>query len=235
MARELSVLIVDDEPPIRRFLKTSLSAQGYRVSEADGGEAALKEMALFRPDLVVLDLGLPDMNGLDLIRAIRRNSDVPIVVLSVRGDEQSKVAALDLGADDYVTKPFGMEELIARLRTAIRHRFQAKGEQHVFVLGDVSVDLVRRVVKRKGEEVRLSPKEYDLLKTLVVNAGKVLTHRHILHEVWGPAHTEDAQYLRVFVRNLRHKLEADPARPSLILTEPGVGYRLQAALPPNMP
>lgn len=235
MARDVAVLIVDDEPPIRRFLKTSLSAQGYRVIEADNGAAALKQMAELAPDLVVLDLGLPDMNGLDVIRAIRKSSDVPIVILSVRGDEQSKVAALDLGADDYVTKPFGMEELIARLRTAIRHRFQAKGEAPVFVLGDISVDLVRRLVKRKGEEVRLSPKEYDLLKTLVVNAGKVLTHRHILTEVWGPAHTEDAQYLRVFVRNLRHKLEADPARPALILTEPGVGYRLQAGLPPSAP
>lgn len=231
MAREVAVLIVDDEPPIRRFLKTSLSAQGYRVIEADGGAAALKQLTEDKPDLVVLDLGLPDMNGLEVIRAIRKISTVPIVVLSVRGDEQSKVAALDLGADDYVTKPFGMEELIARLRTAIRHRFQAKGEAPVFVLGDISVDLVRRLVKRKGEEVRLSPKEYDLLKTLVVNAGKVLTHRHLLTEVWGPAHTEDAQYLRVFVRNLRHKLEADPARPALILTEPGVGYRLQAGGP----
>jgi two-component system KDP operon response regulator KdpE len=172
MAREVAVLIVDDEPPIRRFLKTSLSAQGYRVVEADTGAAALKEMAAAKPDLVVLDLGLPDMNGLDVIRAIRKASDVPIVVLSVRGDEQSKVAALDLGADDYVTKPFGMEELIARLRTAIRHRFQAKGELPVFVLGEISVDLVRRLVKRKGEEVKLSPKEYDLLKTLVVNAGR---------------------------------------------------------------
>jgi two-component system KDP operon response regulator KdpE len=218
MAREVAVLIVDDEPPIRRFLKTSLSAQGYRVVEADTGASALKEMTDTKPDLVVLDLGLPDMNGLDVIRAIRKASDVPIVVLSVRGDEQSKVAALDLGADDYVTKPFGMEELIARLRTAIRHRFQAKGELPVFVLGEISVDLVRRLVKRKGEEIKLSPKEYDLLKTLVVNAGKVLTHRHILTEVWGPAHTEDAQYLRVFIRNLRHKLEADPARPALILT-----------------
>ncbi len=235
MAREVAVLIVDDEPPIRRFLKTSLSAQGYRVIEADGGAAALKQMAEGKPDLVVLDLGLPDMNGLDVIRAIRKISDLPIVVLSVRGDEQSKVAAFDLGADDYVTKPFGMEELIARLRTAIRHRFQAKGEAPVFVLGDISVDLVRRLVKRKGEEVRLSPKEYDLLKTLVVNAGKVLTHRHILTEVWGPAHTEDAQYLRVFVRNLRQKLEADPARPALILTEPGVGYRLQAGGPSLSP
>jgi two-component system, OmpR family, KDP operon response regulator KdpE len=235
MARDIAVLIVDDEPPIRRFLKTSLSAQGYRVIEADSGGAALKQMTEEKPDLVVLDLGLPDMNGLDIIRAIRKASDVPIVVLSVRGDEQSKVAALDLGADDYVTKPFGMEELIARLRTAIRHRFQAKGEAPVFVLGDISVDLVRRLVKRKGEEVRLSPKEYDLLKTLVVNAGKVLTHRHILTEVWGPAHTEDAQYLRVFVRNLRHKLEADPARPALILTEPGVGYRLQAGGPAIAP
>ena len=145
------------------------------------------------------------------------------------------VLMLEIGADDYVTKPFGMEELIARLRTAIRHRFQAKGEVPVFVLGDISVDLVRRLVKRKGEEVRLSPKEYDLLKTLVVNAGKVLTHRHLLTEVWGPAHTEDAQYLRVFVRNLRHKLEADPARPALILTEPGVGYRLQAGGPSLSP
>ncbi|HXP12282.1 MAG TPA: response regulator [Stellaceae bacterium] len=235
MAREVAVLIVDDEPPIRRFLKTSLSAQGYRVIEAENGAAALKQMAEGKPDLVVLDLVLPDMNGLEVIRAIRKISDLPIVVLSVRGDEQSKVAAFDLGADDYVTKPFGMEELIARLRTAIRHRFQAKGEAPVFVLGDISVDLVRRVVKRKGEEVRLSPKEYDLLKTLVVNAGKVLTHRHLLTEVWGPAHTEDAQYLRVFVRNLRHKLEADPARPALILTEPGVGYRLQAGGPPPSP
>jgi two-component system KDP operon response regulator KdpE len=231
----VAVLIVDDEPPIRRFLKTSLSAQGYRVIEAENGAAALKQMAEGKPDLVVLDLGLPDMNGLEVIRAIRKISDLPIVVLSVRGDEQSKVAAFDLGADDYVTKPFGMEELIARLRTAIRHRFQAKGEAPVFVLGDISVDLVRRLVKRKGEEVRLSPKEYDLLKTLVVNAGKVLTHRHLLIEVWGPAHTEDAQYLRVFVRNLRHKLEADPARPALILTEPGVGYRLQAGGPPPSP
>ncbi len=192
MAKGPKVLIVDDEPPIRRFLRTSLSAQGYAV-----------------------------------IKIIRKSSDIPIVVLSVRSDERAKVEALDLGADDYVTKPFGMEELVARIRLALRHRFQAKGEVPVFVAGDLSVDLVRRAVKRGGEEVKLSPKEYDLLKILVMNAGKVLTHRHVLNEVWGPAHTEDAQYLRVFIRNLRHKLEADPARPALILTEPGVGYRLQ--------
>jgi two-component system, OmpR family, KDP operon response regulator KdpE len=232
MARDVTVLVVDDEPPIRRFLRTSLSGQGYRVVEAESGAEALKALGRDKPDIVILDLGLADMNGLDVIRAIRQSSDLPIVVLSVRGDEQSKVEALDLGADDYVTKPFGMEELIARIRTAIRHRFQAKGEPPVFVLGEVSVDLVRRLVKRGGAEVKLSPKEYDLLRALVANAGKVLTHRHILTEVWGPAHTEDAQYLRVFVRNLRQKLEADPARPALILTEPGVGYRLQAPASP---
>ena len=228
MANAPCVLIADDEPPIRRFLRTSLAAEGFRVVEAAAGREALDAAAHEKPDLVILDLGLPDMNGLDVIRALRRGSDVPVIVLSARGDEQGKVAALDLGADDYVTKPFGMDELIARIRTAMRHRFQAQGAPPVFAAGGVSVDLVRRVVKRGGDEVKLSPKEYELLRMLVVNAGKVLTHRQILNEVWGPAHAEDAQYLRVFVRNLRQKLEADPARPALILTEPGVGYRLQA-------
>jgi two-component system, OmpR family, KDP operon response regulator KdpE len=227
MARGATILIVDDEPPIRRFLRTSLAAQDYAVVEAANGADALRAMASEEPDLVILDLGLPDMNGSEVIRAIRGTSPVPIIVLSVRNDERGKVEALDLGADDYVTKPFGMEELVARIRTALRHRLQEKGEPPVFVSGDLSVDLVRRIVRRGGTEVKLSPKEYDLLRLLVENAGKVLTHRYLLAQIWGPAHTEDAQYLRVFIRNLRHKLEADPARPALLLTEPGVGYRLQ--------
>ncbi|HEV2265268.1 MAG TPA: response regulator [Stellaceae bacterium] len=228
MANASCVLIADDEPPIRRFLRTSLAAQGFRVVEAADGKETLDAAANEKPDLVILDLGLPDMNGLDVIRALRAKSDVPVIVLSVRGDEHGKVAALDLGADDYVTKPFGMDELIARIRTAMRHRFQAQGTPPLFAVGGISVDLVRRVVKRGEGEIKLSPKEYELLRMLVLNAGKVLTHRHILNEVWGPAHVEDAQYLRVFVRNLRQKLESDPARPVLILTEPGVGYRLHA-------
>jgi len=228
MANASCVLIADDEPPIRRFLRTSLAAQGFRIVEAADGKSALDAAAHEKPDLVILDLGLPDINGLDVIRALRAKSDVPMIVLSVRGDEQGKVAALDLGADDYVTKPFGMEELVARIRTAMRHRFQAQGTPPLFAVGGISVDLVRRVVKRGEGEIKLSPKEYELLRMLVLNAGKVLTHRQILNEVWGPAHVEDAQYLRVFVRNLRQKLESDPARPALILTEPGVGYRLHA-------
>ena len=227
MAKGASVLVVDDEPPIRRLLRTSLGAQGYDVSEAGSGRDALAVIERQKPDLVILDLGLPDLNGIEVIRAVRAHSTVPIIVLSVRDDERGKVEALDLGADDYVTKPFGVEELVARIRTALRHRFQAQGEKPLFVAGELAVDLVRRSVKRGGEEVHLSPKEYDLLAELVVNAGKVLTHRHILTKVWGPAHTEDAQYLRVFIRNLRHKLEPDPARPRHILTEPGVGYRLR--------
>jgi two-component system, OmpR family, KDP operon response regulator KdpE len=227
MAKRATVLVVDDEPPIRRLLRTSLGAQGYDVSEAGNGRDALAVIARDKPELVILDLGLPDLNGIEVIRAVRAHSTVPIIVLSVRDDERGKVEALDLGADDYVTKPFGVEELVARIRTALRHRFQAQGEKPLFVAGELTVDLVRRSVKRGDEEVHLSPKEYDLLAELVVNAGKVLTHRHILTKVWGPAHTEDAQYLRVFIRNLRHKLEPDPARPRYILTEPGVGYRLR--------
>jgi two-component system, OmpR family, KDP operon response regulator KdpE len=227
MARRATILVVDDEPPIRRLLRTSLTAQGYDVLEASAGQEAVDAVEREKPDLVILDLGLPDLGGIEVIRALRQRSSLPIIVLSVRDDERGKVEALDLGADDYVTKPFGVDELVARIRTALRHRFQAQGEKPVFTAGDLAVDLVRRSVKRGGEEVHLSPKEYDLLAELVANAGKVLTHRHILSKVWGPAHTEDAQYLRVFIRNLRSKLEADPARPQLILTEPGVGYRLR--------
>ena len=228
MARPNTILVVDDEPPIRRLLRTSLTAQGYAVLEAESGAAALEVAKRDAPDLLILDLGLPDMSGLEVIRALRGTASLPIIVLSVREDERGKVEALDLGADDYVTKPFGVEELVARIRTALRHRFQAQGERPVFRCGDLCVDLVRRTVRRGEAEVRLSPKEYDLLAELVANAGKVLTHRHILGKVWGPAHTQDAQYLRVYVRQLRQKIEADPERPHYVLTETGIGYRLRA-------
>jgi two-component system KDP operon response regulator KdpE len=221
------ILVVDDEPQIRRFLRTSLVAQGYRLSEAANVAEAVALAEREKPDLVVLDLGLPDGEGFDVIERLRRSSQVPIVVLSVRNDEQGKVRALDLGADDYVTKPFGMEELMARVRTALRHKLQVEGEAPVFRSGDLTADLVRRIVAVDGQEVKLSAKEYDLLRVLIAHAGKVLTHRFLLKEVWGPAHAEDIQYLRVYIRQLREKLEADPTRPKLILTETGVGYRLQ--------
>jgi len=222
------VLVVDDEPAIRRFLRTSLGAQGYRVSEAEEGQAALDAMRRGAPEVLVLDLGLPGIDGFEVIRQLRAaGSAVPIIVLSSRTDETGKVKALDLGADDYVTKPFGIDELLARIRAALRHRLQQQGERPLFRSGDLSVDLVRRIVTVRGEEVKLSPREYDLLRLLVAHAGKVLTHKFILRQVWG---TEtDVQYLRIYIRTLRQKLEADPERPALILTEQGVGYRLRAA------
>jgi two-component system KDP operon response regulator KdpE len=180
---------------------------------------------------VILDLGLPDRSGFAVISEIRKNSAIPIIVLSARSDERSKVEALDLGADDYIGKPFGIAELMARIRAALRHRYQSQGETPAFVSGELTVDLVRRQVTRAGHEVKLSPKEFELLRHLVAHAGKVLTHRHLLREVWGPAHAEEVQYLRVFIRGLRQKIEPDPTRPSHILTELGVGYRLQ--LPPE--
>jgi len=222
----LRILVVDDEPAIRRFLRTSLTAQGYHVREAENGSSALEEMRREPPDVLVLDLGLPDIDGLEIIKQLRETgSAVPIVVLSSRVDEAGKVRALDLGADDYVTKPFGIEELLARVRAALRHRLQQEGERPIFHSGDLSVDLVRRIVSVKGNPVKLSPREYDLLRILVQHAGKVLTHRFILREVWG---TEtDVQYLRIYIRSLRHKIEPDPDRPQLIVTEQGVGYRLR--------
>ncbi|MCC7045510.1 MAG: response regulator [Alphaproteobacteria bacterium] len=226
-AAPIRLLVVDDEPQIRRFLKTSLSVHGYDVIEAESGNAALRMATMAKPDVLILDLGLPDMDGGEIIMRVREWSKMPIVVLSARGDEAAKVAALDQGADDYVTKPFGMNELLARLRAALRHRLQEQGAEPVFTLGSLRIDLARRVVTRDGQEVKLSPREYDLLRQLVIHAGKVLTHRHLLREVWGPAHTQDTQYLRVYVGQLRHKLEADPTRPQCILTEPGVGYRLK--------
>ena len=223
-----TVLVIDDEPPIRRLLRTTLAVQDYRVIEAADGAEGLSLLRHERPDVLVLDLGLPDIDGLELIRKIRAESPVPIVVLSSRDDERGKVEALDLGADDYVTKPFGMEELVARLRAALRHRLQQQGSRPLFRSGDLTVDLVRRIVTVRGEEVKLSPKEYDLLQQFVLHAGKVLTHRHLLREVWKDDTGGDVQYLRVYVRQLRQKIEADPERPTHILTEPGVGYRLQA-------
>jgi two-component system KDP operon response regulator KdpE len=225
-APRIKVLVVDDEPPIRKLLQMGLHAQGYEILEAPNGKTALQLMDQ-SPDLVVLDLGLPDVRGLDLIKALReRQEGVPIVVLSSRDDEAGKVQALDLGADDYVTKPFGMDELLARMRAALRHRLQVQGERPVFKVGDLSVDLVRRIVKTGEREVKLSPKEYDLLRLLVQHAGKVLTHKYLLANLWDEP--TDTQYLRVYVRQLRQKIEADPEQPHYLLTETGIGYRLRA-------
>jgi two-component system, OmpR family, KDP operon response regulator KdpE len=222
----LKIMIVDDEPPIRKLLRMGLGTQGYDVLEAANGKIALELLAQ-DPALIILDLGLPDIQGHDLLRMIRgRNDSVPIVVLSSRGDEAGKVQALDLGADDYITKPFGMDELLARMRAALRHQLQILGERPVFRSGDLSVDLVRRVVKVGDRDVKLSPKEYDLLRILVQHAGKVLTHKFLLGELWDQL--TDAQYLRVYVRQLRQKIEVDPERPQFVLTETGIGYRLRA-------
>ena len=231
MPSAYTVLVVDDEPPIIRFLRASLIAAGHRVVTAEHAAGALAAVAREKPDVVILDLGLPDRSGFSVISEIRKNSAIPIIVLSARSDERSKVEALDLGADDYIGKPFGIAELMARIRAALRHRYQSQGETPAFVSGELTVDLVRRQVTRAGHEVKLSPKEFELLRHLVAHAGKVLTHRHLLREVWGPAHAEEVQYLRVFIRGLRQKIEPDPTRPSHILTELGVGYRLQ--LPPE--
>jgi two-component system KDP operon response regulator KdpE len=222
----IAVLIIEDDPAIRRFLRVSLAESGYRVIEVGSGREAIERLRLDRPDIIVLDLGLPDIDGLDVIREIRQTSPVPIVVLSSRADERGKVAALDLGADDYVTKPFGIDELTARLRTALRHRLHQQGEPANFVTGDLVVDRVRRLVQLKGMEVKLSPREYDILQLLVQQAGKVLTHQFILREVWKVP--TDVRYLRIYIKQLRHKIEPDPQQPRYILTETGVGYRLRA-------
>ncbi|MBS9478383.1 response regulator [Ancylobacter radicis] len=221
-----TVLVVDDEPAIHRFMTPALTANGYEPLRADTGSEALALVANRRPDAVILDLGLPDMDGKEVIRRLREWSAVPILILSARDREVEKIEALDLGADDFINKPFGMGELMARLRAALRHRMQEKGETPVLRLGTVEVDIPRHRVTRAGEEVKLTPKEFDLLAFLVRHGGKVLTHRQILREVWGPAHEHDTQYLRVYVGQLRAKIEDDPASPALIVTEPGVGYRM---------
>ncbi len=224
----LRLLVAEDEPPIRRFLRTSLGAQGHQVLEAEDGAAALAMLRRNAVDVLILDLGLPGMDGFAVIRQLRETgSSIPIIVLSARADEAGKVRALDLGADDYVTKPFGIDELLARIRAAVRHRLQQEGEKPVFKSGELTVDLVRRIVTVSGHDVKLTPREYDLLRLLAAHAGKVLTHKFILREVWG---TEtDVQYLRIYIRTLRQKIEADPEQPRLIVTEQGVGYRLRAA------
>jgi Response regulators consisting of a CheY-like receiver domain and a winged-helix DNA-binding domain len=224
MTDRVTVLVVDDEPPIRRFLRTSLQAQGYRVVESESGSEALDRLRTSPADVVILDLGLPDMDGMEVITAIRARSTLPIVVLSSRNDEKGKVQALDLGADDYLTKPFGMEELVARIRTALRHRFQQQGACALYSNGVLSVDLVRRIVRVNGDEVKLSRKEYDILSLLVAHAGKVLTHQFMLREVWKTP--TDVQYLRIYIKQLRQKIEPEPQEPRYILTETGVGYRL---------
>jgi two-component system, OmpR family, KDP operon response regulator KdpE len=223
----IRILIVDDEPQIRRFLRTTLSAHGYRVIEASCGREAMTLTATERPELMLLDLGLPDIEGLEVIHRLREWSTVPIIVVSVRGQEAKKVEALDSGADDYVTKPFGMGELLARIRAALRHRLQAEVDEPVFRSAGLTVDLIRRIVTVDGREVKLTPKEYDLLRVLVTHAGKVITHQHLLREVWGPGSVHETHYLRVYIGQLRQKLEPDPAQPRYILTEPGVGYRLR--------
>ncbi len=223
-----AVVLIEDEPQIRRFLRASLVSHGYRLYEGSTGAEGLTEAATRQPDLIILDLGLPDMDGLEVIRQLREWTQVPIIVLSARGQERDKIAALDAGADDYVSKPFGVGELLARMRVALRHASinPKDAGDPVFSVGDLHVDLAQRQVVVAGQQVHLTPIEYRLLTTLIRHAGKLLTHRQLLNEVWGPAYTEQAHYLRVYVAQLRRKMEADPARPRYLLTEPGVGYRL---------
>ncbi len=230
MAEGPLILIIEDEAQIRRFLRASLSSNDYRLQEAVSGEEGLTKAATFQPDLIILDLGLPDIDGLEVTRRLREWTALPIIVLSARGQEQDKVGALDAGADDYLTKPFGVAELLARLRVALRHSSKNGSEQvaPLFVSGKLSVDLARRQVSLNKQEIHLTPIEYKLLATLIKHAGKVVTHNQLLREVWGPGYAEETHYLRVYMGQLRHKLETEPARPRYILTEPGVGYRLRA-------
>jgi len=220
------ILVVDDEVAIQRFLRTVLDTGEFSLHQAENGHAALVAVATVRPDIILLDLGLPDINGVEVIRRIREWSPVPIIVLSVREREDDKVEALDAGADDYLTKPFGVAELLARIRVALRRSLQQAPEP-VFRIDDLEVDLTRRRVLVYGEEIQLTPTEYELLRLLVVHAGKVLTHRQILRQIWGVTYIEQPHVLRVNISNLRHKIEKDPSRPRYILTEPGVGYRLR--------
>lgn len=228
MAQEAAILLIEDEPEIRRFLRTALPAHGFRLYEAAAGKEGLAEAQSRNPDLILLDLGLPDYDGVDIIKQIREWTATPIIILSARDQEQMKVAALDLGADDYVTKPFGLEELLARIRTALRHAVPPSAEESLYAFGTVRVDLGRRRVFVSDREVHLTPIEYKLLTTLIRHAGKVVTHRQLLKEVWGPLHVDEGHYLRVYMRQLRNKLEPQPANPRYLLTELGVGYRLRA-------
>jgi two-component system KDP operon response regulator KdpE len=226
MTARIRVLVIDDEPAIHRFLKPALEANDYQVISAETAAEGMKRIAADAPDIVVLDLGLPDKDGKDVIRAVREWSEVPIVVLSARDREIEKIEALDLGADDFVNKPFGIGEFMARVRTALRHRMQQQNEIPILRLGDLEIDNVRHRVTRGGGELKLTPKEFELLLFLARHAGRALTHKHILTAVWGPAHTEDTQYLRVYIGHLRQKIEQHPEDPRIIITEPGVGYRI---------
>jgi two-component system KDP operon response regulator KdpE len=221
-----AIVVIEDEAQIRRFLRTALEAEGCAVFEAGTAERGLIEAGTRKPDLIILDLGLPDRDGVDVVRDVRSWSGVPILILSARADESDKVAALDAGADDYLTKPFSIAELQARVRALLRRVARSRPDEPMACFGDVKVDLARRVVSRGGEEVHLTPIEYRLLVQLIANAGRVLTHRQLLNEVWGPGHSEDSHYLRVYMASLRRKLEADPNRPRHLRTESGVGYRL---------
>jgi len=220
------ILVVDDERQIRKVLKTALGAHGYSMMEAETGQEALLSTAENRPDIILLDLGLPDLDGIEVTRRLREWTQVPIIVLSVREKESDKIKALDAGADDYLTKPFGIGELLARIRVSLRHNVQADGSDPIFQLADLTVDFSRRHVTMAGQEVSLTPTEYDILRELIQHQGKVLTHRHLLRKVWGDAYEYQAHLLRVNVSNLRRKIEPDPTRPEYILTESGVGYRL---------
>ena len=222
------ILLIEDEPQMRRFLSTTLRANNYQVVEAPTARTALAQAAGRNPELILLDLGLPDRDGLDVAREIRRTASTPVIVISARGREQDKVTALDLGVDDYLTKPFGVRELLARIRVALRRAARPEGGQNpIFEVGQLRVDLERRQVTRGGEEVHLTPTEYKLLSALIRHAGGVITHRQLLQDVWGANHSDQTHYLRVYMAQLRHKLEREPARPRLLLTEPGVGYRLR--------
>ncbi|MBW4439083.1 MAG: response regulator [Pleurocapsa minor GSE-CHR-MK-17-07R] len=226
-AAGLQVLMIDDEIQIRRFLRISLTGSGYVTHEAADGESGILKAAQVRPDIIILDMGLPDMDGLDVLQRIREWTQTPVIILSVRDADQDKVKALDAGADDYLTKPFSTDELLARIRVALRHAAPAEQSQ-IFKAGELQVDLTRRLVTLHGDPVRLTPTEYALLRLMIQHAGKVLTHRQILREVWGREYENETHYLRVYFAQLRQKLEADPTRPALILTEPGIGYRLQS-------
>jgi two-component system, OmpR family, KDP operon response regulator KdpE len=220
--------IIEDDPQIRRFLRTALDAHGFSTFEAETGKQGLTMAATHKPDLIILDLGLPDMDGVEVVARLREWMTRPVIILSARDQERDKVTALDAGADDYLTKPFGVEELLARIRVALRHASRSGEQDALFVSGPIKVDLTRRQVFRNGEEVHLTPIEYRLLALLIRDAGKVLTQRHLLTEVWGPSYVENSHYLRIYMGALRQKLERDPARPELLITEAGVGYRLKA-------
>jgi two-component system KDP operon response regulator KdpE len=220
------ILVVDDEAPIRRYLRAALSGHGFVIYEAANGQEALNAVISDRPDIIILDLGLPDIDGIEVTRRLREWSQIPIIILSVREAEQDKIAALDAGADDYLTKPFGTGELMARMRVALR-RLASNPDEPTLQVGELQMDLSRRVVTVRGDEISLTPTEYDILRLLMQNAGKVITHHHLLRQVWGTAYESEMHILRVNISNLRRKIEPDPARPTYIHTEPGVGYRLR--------